>query len=101
MSSDIYREDMKITSVIKDYGEGNSNPFGEFKFWSNNFDSLWLFYDHLNVNEDFNKVKPMGRQSIFQNLISYLMRCVVLSRGVFESIDDYEKTNFKFKEEIT
>lgn len=62
-----------------DSGEWNSKTSEEFKFSSNNFDGLRFFNDRLKINEDVNKVKSIGQKKMFQNLSSYLMRCVILS----------------------
>lgn len=79
MSSDVCRANIKITLVIRDSGEGNSNPTMEFKCWSNNFDGLRFFYDHLSNNEDVNKVKTISCHQMFQNLRFYLMKRITLS----------------------
>ena len=91
MSSDVFWDDMKIASLMRDSGEGASSPIEEFKFWSNIFYGIKFFYDHLKVDGDVKKVRSIDRQKMFQNISSYLMRGAVLSRGLFDSDDDFEK----------
>lgn len=50
--------------------------------------------------EDVNKVKTIGRQRLTQNSSSYLMRCIVLIRGLFESADDYEQNEIKLNQDF-
>ena len=81
MSDEVCRDDMEITSLMRE--PGNSHASGEFKFWSNSFDGLQFLYDHLNTIEDVNKVKSVGHQKMTHNLSSYLMRRAVLTHGLF------------------
>lgn len=81
-------------------GSDQTKPSNGFKFRGNNFDELKFLYDHLNAMKYVNKVKTIGRQKLTQNINSYMMRCVVLTRGLFESGDDYEQNEIKLNQEI-
>lgn len=81
-------------------GSDQTKSSNEFKFWGNHFDILKFLYDHLNAMEEVNKVKLIGRKKLTQNIASYLMRCVVLARGLFESGDDHEHNGIKLNQEI-
>ena len=98
MTDEVCRADMEINSLMN--VPGQSAASGEFKFWSSNFDGLRFLYDHLNATEDVNKVKKIGPQKITQNINSYLLRCDVLTRGLFESGDASEKAELKSRDEI-
>lgn len=82
---------------------GNSHQIKsptEFKLWSNNFDGLRFLYDHLNATEDVNKVKSIGAQQLTQNLSAYLIRCVIITRGLFEVGEAYEKNELHLNKEV-
>ena len=98
MTDEVCRADMEINSLMNTPGQSAVSE--EFKFWSNNFDGLRFLYDHLNATEDVNKVNKIGHQKITQNISSYLLRCVVFTRGLFESRDASEKAELKSRDEI-
>lgn len=78
-----------------------TSPSHEFKFWSKIFDGLRYFYDHLNANEDVEKVKSIGTQQLTQNLGAYLMRCALMTRGLFEVGDAHEQNEIHLTKDIT
>lgn len=45
-------------------------------------------------------MKTIKRQKLTQNLSSYLMRCVVLTRGLFEVEDDCKQNKIKLNQEV-
>ena len=47
-----------------------------------------------------NKVKTIGRQKLTQNISSYLMSYVVLTRRLFEVEDDHEQNDIKLNQEV-
>ena len=51
--------------MMRDSREGASASTEEFKFWSNKFDGIKFFYDHLKVDEDVKMVRFIGRQKMF------------------------------------
>lgn len=90
MSDKICRDDLEISSLLHDAsGSDQTKPSNEFKFWGNNFDGLKFLYDHLNAMEDVNKVKTISRKKLTRNISSYLIRCGVLTQGLFESGENY------------
>ena len=85
---------------MREANDSSTLPSTENKFWSANFDGIKFLYDHLNATEDVNKLKNLGPQKITQHLSSYLMRCVILTRGLFESDDDADKKYFELENEV-
>lgn len=77
-----------------------AKPSSEFKFWSNNFDRLRFLYGHLNATEDVEKLKSIGAQQLTQNLRAYLMRCVVITRSLFEVGDTHEHNEIRINKEM-
>lgn len=99
MSDEVYRADWEISSLMCETdGRDQTRLSNELKFWSNSFDRLKFLYDHLNPTEDVNKVKTIGRQKLTKNIS--LMRCVVLTRGLFETKDECESNEIKLNKEI-
>lgn len=77
---------------MQDFGGSHkANPSTKFNVGSNNFDGLMFLYDHLNMNEDVEKLKTIGAQQLTQNSGSYLMRYVIMTRGLFKVSDAYEQ----------
>lgn len=65
MSEDVSQADLTITTWMQDSGSSHqSKPSSEFKFWSNNFDSLRYIYHHLNSSEKVKKVKSIVAQQM-------------------------------------
>lgn len=48
-----------------------------------------------------NKVKTIRRHKLTKNISSYMMRCVILIRGLFQAKDDYEQNRIKLNQEIS
>lgn len=91
MSDDVIQANLAITTLMHDSGNSHqTNSPSEFKFWSNSFDGLGYLYDHMNTNGDVEKVKSIGAQQLTQNLGVYLMRCAVMTQGLFEVGDAYK-----------
>lgn len=82
-------------------GNHKANLLTKFKFLSNSFDGLEFDYDHLNATKDVEKVKTIGAQLPTLNIGAYLMRCAVMTRGLFEVGDAYEKYKIHLTKEIT
>lgn len=82
--------DSEVSTLLKETGDNSSRASTENKFWSADFDGLKFLYDHLNATEDVTKLRNLGSQQITKQLSSYLMRCVILTRSLFESGDDVE-----------
>lgn len=102
MSGDVSQADLTITTLMQDSGSSHqSKPFSEFKFWSNNFDGLRYIYDPLNATEDIEKVKSIGSQRLTQNLEPTWLRCAVMTRGLFEEGDAFEKNEVLLTKDIT
>lgn len=102
MTDEVCRADWEISSLMCETGgRDHTRSSNELKFWSNNFDGLKFLYDHLNAMDDVNKVKTIGRQKLTQNISSYLMRCVVLTRWLFEASDQSEQNEIKLIQEVT
>lgn len=87
--------------ICEPSGGNHTRSSNEFRFWSNTFDGLKLLYDHLNATEDVNKVKTIRRRKLTQNISSYMMRCVVLNRRLFEAGDESEQNEMKLCQEVT
>lgn len=101
MSDEVYKADWEISSLIWEIGGSDqTRSSNEFKFRSNSFDGLKFLYDHLNVTEDVNKVKTIGRQQLTENISSYMMRYVILTRGLFEAEDYCVQNEIKLNQEI-
>lgn len=100
MGDPISQANLAITALMQDSGGSHkSNPSTEFKFWSNNFDGLKFLYDHQNLTEDVEKGKTIGAQQLTQNIGAYLMRCAIMTWGLFEVNDTYEKNETCLKKE--
>lgn len=76
-------------------GSDQTRSSNEFKLCSNSFDGLKFLYDYLNATKDVNKVNTIWREKLTQNISSYLMRCVVLTLGLFEVGDDCKQNEIK------
>lgn len=101
MSGEVCIADLEISSLMRDIdGSDQTRSSNEFKFWSNSFDKLKFIYDNLNAKEDENKVKTIGQQKLTQNISSYLMSCVVLTRRLFEVEDDHEQNDIKLNQKV-
>lgn len=84
MNDDVSHTDLTITTIMQDSGISHqSKPSFEFKFSSNSFYGLRFLYCHLNATKDVKKVKSISSQQLNQNLGAYLMRCVVMTVGLF------------------
>lgn len=84
MSDEVCRADWEISSLMQEAGGNDqTKPSNEFKLWGNNFGRVKFLYDHMNATKDVNKMKTIGRQKLAQNINSYLMRCDVLTWGLF------------------
>lgn len=57
-------------------------------------------YDHLKATKDVEKVKSIGAQQLAQNLRAYLMRCTIMTQGLFEVGDAYEKNDVRLTKEM-
>lgn len=101
MSDEVCRADWEISALTCETGEVTKpdHPMN-FKFWNKNFNGLKFLYNHLNATEDMNKVKTTWRQKLTQNSSSYLMRLFVLTRGLFEVVDDHAQNEIKLNEEV-
>lgn len=63
MGDEICKADWEFPSLIHEAGGSDqTKSTNEFQFLGNNFDILKFLYDHLNVREDVNKVKTIGRK---------------------------------------
>lgn len=101
MSDEVCRANCEISSLMCETGGSDqTRSSNEFKFCSNSFGGLKFLYNHLNATKDVNKVKTIGWQKLTQNVNSYLMRSVVLTRGLFEVGDDCEHNEIKLNQEI-
>lgn len=101
MSDDVCRADWEISSLMCEFGGSDqTKPSNKFKLSGHNFDRLKFLYDHLIATKDVNKVKKIGRQKVTKNISSYMMRCVVLTRCLFKSSDDYEQNEIKLNQYI-
>lgn len=101
MSYQVCKAGWEISSLMQEAGGSDQTKLSnEFKFWGNSFDGLKFLYNHLNTTEDVNKVKTTGQKKLTQNINSYTIRCVVLTRGLFESGDDYEQNEIKLNQKI-
>lgn len=67
---------------------------------SNSFDDLKFLYDHLTSNKDVVKDKSIRAQKLTSNLRSYLMRCVRMTRALFEARDESEKAEVRLSQEV-
>lgn len=102
MGDHVSHANMEVTTMMQDFGgRHKANPSTEFKFGSNSFDGLKFLCDHLNAIEDVEKVKTIGAQQLTQNIGAYLMRCVVMTRGLFEVGDTYEHNEIRRIKEMT
>src|ERR1051325_3063336 len=93
--------DWEMSTLLKETGDNSNRTSTENKFWSADFDGLKFLYDHLNAIEDVNKLRNLGSQQITQQLSSYLMRCAVLTRSLFESGDDVEQKKSDLEKEVS
>lgn len=102
MSDEVCRPDWEISSLMCEIdGSNQTRSSNEFMFLSNSFDKLKFLYDHLNSMEDVNKVKTIERKQLTQNISSYLMRCDILTYGLFEVGDDCKQNEIKLNQEIS
>ena len=86
--------------MLKETGDHSGRASTENQFWSADFDGLKFLYDHLNATTDVNKLTPLGSQQITKQLSSYLMRCAVLTRSLFESGDNVERKKTELESEV-
>lgn len=102
MSDDVSQEDLTITTLMQDSDSSHqANPSSKFKFCSNNFDWLRFLYDHVSTSEDVKKVNFIGAQQLTQNLRAYLMRCTIMSMGLFEVGDAQEHNEIRLNKQMT
>lgn len=102
MTDKVCRADWEISTLMcKTGGSDHTRSSNELKFWNNSFNGLKFLNNHLNATENVNKVKTTGRQKLAQNVTSYLMRCAIISRGLFEASDESEQNEIKLSQEVT
>lgn len=102
MSDPVSHVDLAVTTLMQDYGSNQQfNPSIEFKFLSNIFDVLKFLYGHLNATKDVEKVKIIGTQQLTQNIEACLMRCDVMTRGLFEVSVAYEQNETRLTKDVT
>src|ERR1051325_5954634 len=100
MGNETNSTDWAISKLLKETGDSSGGASPENRFWAADFDGLKFLYDHLNATTDVNKLTHLGSQQITKQLSSYLMRCVVLTRSLFESGDNVEKKKTELETEV-
>src|ERR1051325_200889 len=100
MGNETNSTDWAISKLLKETGDSSGGASPENRFWAADFDGLKFLYDHLNATTDVNKLTHLGSQQITKQLSSYLMRCVVLTRSLFESGDHVEKQKTELEAEV-
>lgn len=67
---------------------------------SNSFDDLRYLCDHLNATDEVKKVKSICAQKLTQNLGAYFIRCAIMTRGIFEVGDAFEKNDARLTKDM-
>ncbi|CAI8591312.1 unnamed protein product [Vicia faba] len=103
MGDPLNKSNLAIAALMKETSDRSqqTQPPSEFKFWSNEFNGLKFLYDYLNSDEDVNKAKSISVRKLSTNSNSYLMRCAVMIKALFEVDGESSQAEEHISKEVT